>query len=311
MQRTLELKAASAGGRAKAKLLGEARTLNDAMRKYKEEVSPGKRGWRWEFVRIDAITTTHPEWPGERRMSELDEQDLIAWRDARAKVVKGSTMLREMALVNAVLDTARRDWGWLERNPLTDVRKPPTPAHRERVISFAEVRGMLRALGWSRHRGNDKSQRKVVAHCFIAALQTGMRAGEICNLRWADVKSSYCVLRAGETKTGRGREVPLTPSAKRNIEALRGRDDERVFAVDAASLDAQFRYYRTKAKLKGFTFHDSRHTAATHMAQKIHVLDLCKVFGWTDPKRAMIYYNPTGADIAARLSAAASSSPTL
>lgn len=302
MQRALELKAASAGGRAKAKFMGEARTLNDAMRRYMDEISPTKRGGDWEAIRINAITTKHPAWPGERRMADLDEQDLIGWRDVRAKQVKDATLLREMALVSAVLDTARRDWGWIDRNPLTDVRKPSTPPHRERVITKGEIRAMLRMLRWSRNRQHDQSQRKVIAHCFIAALQTGMRAGEICNLRWEDVKANYCVLRAGETKSGRGREVPLTPSAKRNIEAMRGRDEERVFAVDAASLDAQFRYYRGKAKLKGFTFHDSRHTAATRMAQKIHVLDLCKVFGWTDPKRAMIYYNPTGADIAARLS---------
>jgi hypothetical protein len=31
------------------------------------------------------------------------------------------------------------------------------------------------------------------------------------------------------------------------------------------------------------------------------VLDLCKMFGWTNPKMAMVYYNPTAAQIAGRL----------
>ncbi|MFI8143290.1 integrase, partial [Acinetobacter baumannii] len=51
-----------------------------------------------------------------------------------------------------------------------------------------------------------------------------------------------------------------------------------------------------------FTFHDTRHTAATRIAPKLPLLDLCKMFGWTDPKRAMVYYNPTSSQIAARLS---------
>lgn len=93
----------------------------------------------------------------------------------------------------------------------------------------------------------------------------------------------------------------MTRAALRNLESMRGHDDEFVFAMDASVLDALFRRNRQRAGLEGFTFHDSRHTAATRMAQKLHVLDLCKVFGWTDPKRAMTYYNPTADQIADRL----------
>jgi len=309
-RRSVELRAASEGGRARAKLYGELHTLNDAMWRYRDEVSPGKRGARWEVLRVNAITKAHTMWPGERLIGDLDSHDLIAWRDERLSTVKNSTVLREMALVGAVLDAAHRDWGWIERNPMVDVRKPPSPKHRDRVISALEIRKMLRALGWSRLR-IDNTQRRIVAHCFIAALQTGMRAGEICGLRWVDVKGTYCILRRGETKTGEGREVPLVPSAGRNIRALEGRDSERVFPISPATLDALFRRYRGRAGLEGFTFHDTRHTAATRMAQKLHVLDLCKVFGWSDPKRAMTYYNPTGADIAARLTAPGGQPPKL
>ena len=37
------------------------------------------------------------------------------------------------------------------------------------------------------------------------------------------------------------------------------------------------------------------------MANKIGVMDLCKMFGWTDPKMAMVYLSPSADDIAARL----------
>lgn len=53
--------------------------------------------------------------------------------------------------------------------------------------------------------------------------------------------------------------------------------------------------------LEGFTFHDTRHTAATMIAKKIDVQDLDKMFGWIDPKMAMVYYNPHGSSTAARL----------
>ncbi|AKQ59688.1 Phage integrase family protein [Bordetella hinzii] len=82
---------------------------------------------------------------------------------------------------------------------------------------------------------------------------------------------------------------------------MKGWDDDFVFGLKTASLDALFRKYRERAGLEGFTFHDTRHTAATMISKKIDVLDLCKMFGWTDPKMAMVYYNPHASSIAARL----------
>lgn len=307
--RALELKAAAKGGRAAAQMMGESKTLNDAMLKYKKEVSSTKRGRRWEYLRIDAITTKHAAWPGQRRMADVDAQDIIKWRNARLQEVSDATVLREMALVSGVLDVAYRDWGWLTRNPMMDVRKPPTPAHRERVIAGPEIRRMLRALDWSAHQPV-KTTRRAVGWCFVLALQTGMRAGEIAGLKWDDVRDTYCILHAGHTKTGKGRQIPLTPEARRSIEMMRGFDGDKVFGVAVTVLDATFRRYRKQAGLTGFTFHDTRHTAATRMAQVLHVLDLCKVFGWSNTSRALTYYNPTGADIAARLTAAARKSPT-
>ena len=96
----------------------------------------------------------------------------------------------------------------------------------------------------------------------------------------------------------------MTSAARRTIELMRGYDDELVFGLKSQTLDAMFRKYRERAGLSGFTFHDSRHTAATRMAQILNVLDLCKVFGWTNATRALTYVNPTGSDLAKRLQGA-------
>ena len=289
--------------------MGEVKTVNDALVRYKAEVSPEKKGARWENIRINAIQK-HPHWPGKLYLSDVTDHDFKAWRDARAKKVKAGTLLRDIALVSGVMEHARVEWGWLSINPINDLSKPSKPDHRDRVISGPEIRALLRVLKWGRNRAHDTTQRKRVGHVLIHALQTGMRAGEICSLRWEDLRKNYCILRAEDTKSSKSRSVPLTPTAKRNIEMMRGLDETFVFGISSELLDAVFRRYRKLAKLDGFTFHDSRHTAATRIAQKLHVLDLCKMFGWTDPKRAMIYYNPSADDLAARLSAPAASIPT-
>lgn len=34
---------------------------------------------------------------------------------------------------------------------------------------------------------------------------------------------------------------------------------------------------------------------------KLQLLELCKMFGWSDPKMAMIYFNPSADDLANKL----------
>lgn len=280
---------------------GEIKTLKHALERYALEVSPTKRGELKEVVRLKAFER-QPLFPGSRLLADLTPAHLADWRDARLKLNTRGSVLRDMVLLSHVLEVARREWRWLAANPMVDVRKPAEPDHRERIVQPTEVRRMLRVLGWST-RKPVRSVAQAVGHCFVAALQTGMRAGELCGLRWDDVAADHVRLHAAKTKTGKARQVPLTPTAVRTIECMRGYDPDLVFGLSARSLDAMFRKYRGRAGLDGFTFHDARHTAATRLAPHIDVLDLCKIFGWTTATRALVYYNPTGPELARRLNA--------
>lgn len=290
-QRTQELRAVATGE------VGKLKTLRDALRQYSREVTPDKRGWQKETIRLAAFE--RQPLPLDKKLQAVTAADIAAWRDARLKVNSRGSVLRDMTLLSSVLEVARRDWGWLSGNPMGDVRRPQEPDHRERIITGREVRAMLRVLGWS--RGPVRTVSGAVAQCFVLALQTGMRAGELCGLAWEDVRGDYLVLHAGTTKTGKGRHVPLMPTAQRTIERMRGFDDDLVFGLKSQSLDALFRKARGRAGLEGFTFHDARHTAATRLAGRLHILDLCRMFGWRSTTQALTYYNATASDIAARL----------
>ncbi|MGH6628019.1 MAG: tyrosine-type recombinase/integrase [Burkholderiaceae bacterium] len=282
--------------------VGTVKTLRDALRRYADEVTPHKRGWAKELIRLKAFEgEAHRALPVARQLSELTVGDVALWRDARLKMTARGSVLRDLTLLSSVFELARREWGWVDVNVVRDVGKPANPDHRERIITGAEVRRMLRQLGYSRATARSVSQ--AVAACFLVALATGMRAGELCGLRWDDVHANYCTLRT--SKTGKGRDVPLPPGARALIERMRGWDEALVFGLSSQTLDALFRRARDRAGFSGFTFHDSRHTAATRLAQRLHVLDLCKMFGWANTKRALTYYNPRASEIAARLSAAA------
>jgi integrase len=159
---------------------------------------------------------------------------------------------------------------------------------------------MLRVLGYTAKPVRSVSQ--AVAVCFLLSLATGMRAGEVCGLLWADVKPTYCTVHNVKSiKLGVSRDVPFSPVAQKLIGMMRGWDSPTVFGFSAATLDSLFRRARLRAGLEGFTFHDARHTAATRMANQLHILELCKVFGWKNTKQALTYFNASAADIAKKL----------
>lgn len=288
-RRTTDLRASTGSKEHRTK------TLADAFRRYAEEVSPKRGGWRWEHTRLAAFERT--SLPSAAKIATVGTDHIAAWRDERLARVAPGTVLRETALLNAVFEIARREWKWITHNPVKDVRNPPKPAHRERTITKPEIKAMLRSLDY--HTGQPpKSITQAVALAFLAALRTGMRAGELTALTWPQYLGKTVELYT--SKTGAARKVPINKKARRIFERARGFDADRVFGVSPQTRDVIFRRARDRAGLSGFTFHDTRHTAATWIGNsgKWSVMELCKAFGWKDPKFALVYFNPTADDLA-------------
>lgn len=279
---------------------GERTTLKALLDRYSLEVSPTRRGKRWEQLRLNAFCDPKLGLPLSMPVARLKPEHFASFRDLRQGQVKDGTVLRELGLLSAVMETARREWRLISGNPISDIRKPSAPKHRERLITRYEIREMLKGLGYVPH-GPVKSISESIAICFLVALRTGMRAGELCGLTWANVQSRHAIL--PKTKNGQLRNVPLSLKAVKLIGRMEGFDSQLVFGLQTQTLDAIFRKIRERQGLEGFTWHDGRHTAATWLALsgKVSILELCAIFGWRDPKMAMRYFNPHPDSIAYKL----------
>lgn len=268
-------------------------SLRCALRRYAAEVSPTRKGERWEKLRLSAFEGY--KLPLDLPLLSVTNKHIADFRDSRLSTVSPGTVLRELGLLSAVFVHARIEWSWTDNNPCSDIRKPSEPKHRERVLLWWEIKRMLRQMHY-KPKGRPNSFGQAVSVCMMLALRTGMRAGELTSMRWEQVHDRHVHLPT--TKSNRPRDVPLSNKAIKLLNRMQGWDEDLVFGVKAASLDALFRKYRQRAGLEGFTWHDTRHTAATMLSKKVTVLDLCKIFGWTDPKMAMIYYNPHASSLA-------------
>lgn len=275
-------------------------SLRFVLERYTKEVSPTKRGGEWEKLRISAWVRAG-ELPITLPISKITREHIARWRDARSAKVSDGTVIREMGLLSNVFEVARREWRMIQESPMSGLKKPKTPEHRNRLITQSEQRLMLRQLGVILWRC-PRTIRESVGFAMLFALHTGMRSSEITNLRWTEVHPKY--VRILKTKTDTPRDVPLDRSARRIIETMRGFDAELVFAVKAETRDAIYRRARDQAGLAGFTFHDTRHNAATRIGAKVgrpgklSFPQFCAVFGWQDPRHALIYCNPRASELA-------------
>ncbi|WP_028955887.1 site-specific integrase [Sulfitobacter sp. 20_GPM-1509m] len=266
-------------------------TFGDMLKRYADEVSIHKSGARWEIVRIDKLRRDRV---ADVALMDLRPADLASWRDRRLREVSPASVNREMVLMGAALSVARKEWGLIKVNPMSDVTKPSKPPPRDRLVSQDELARLRISAGEDLAHATARS-----FHAFLFAIETAMRAGELSRLEWGDIDLVSRVARLHKTKNGYPRDVPLSKEAVRLLEALPRMTP--AFGLTADQVSVLFAKVRRRAGINGLTFHDSRHEAITRLAKKLDVLALARMVGHRDLRQLSVYYNETAAELAKRL----------
>lgn len=290
-----------------------ARSVRQALSRYASEVSPTHRGARWEQLRLAKLSRSLPFI--DRPLAEIRTADVAEWRDAaiagtltdRAEDGEASprpalapaSVRREMVLLRSVFEQARKEWGWLRDNPMAGIRWPSAGRPRQRRLPGHDLERLLLALDYSVGAAPTRPPHWV-AVAVLLAVETAMRAGELCGLTWPAVDLAARVATLPRTKNGDAREVPLSSAAVALLDGL-PRDGPRVLQVSAKSLDVLFRRARDRAGILDLHFHDTRAEALTRLAAKVDVLTLARIAGHRDLKSLSVYYRESAADIARRI----------
>ncbi len=281
------------GKRVEAEILAgkstQSHTFTDAATRYLKDVSAQKRGLKWESLRIPKMIGHFDDRP----LSEIDASHIAAWRDARAKKVSASTVLRESKLLHNIFKLARTEWKWLESDPFVGVKMPKHDPPRYQRWYWREIRQVLRYLGYVTKKPPETKQAEV-ALAFLISLRTAMRAGEV--LQVGPKTLSGKVVTLPQTKTEKRAQVPLTKQGARLCGHV------KAWTINSASLDALFRKARDNCLIDGLRFHDARATALTILAKKVDVLVLSRISRHKNLKMlSEVYYRATASEIAAGL----------
>lgn len=218
---------------------------------------------------------------GEKPVKDLrreDVEDFVA--DLRGRGCGAATVVRYLASLRPVLAEAV-DRGFSRENPVALVKRPRVEVHEVPFVGEADIDRIL--------AGAPADLRPLIA---ILA-DTGLRRGELFDLGWRDVDLGRRRVLVQRSKTGRGREVPLTARAVEAFGALRegrgpiplrGEDPVlggllapkrrrkvRVQAPDAERrraeqrLTIRFRRLTVSLGMAGVSIHTLRHSCASRM----------------------------------------------
>jgi integrase len=277
-----------------------AHTLSMVMEQYLLKAAPMLKSCRTIGIRLEKIKREHP-YLCNKKIKHIDQSDLIKFRDSRLKLVKGATVKKELQNISSVFRYAKEEMLIIKHNPVADINKPKDSPPRQRRVSDHEIDMVCAASGYRRGT-TPTSSKQYAAWCFLFAIQTAMRAGEIIGMTWNNFKGDHIHL--PDTKNGSKRNVPLSDTAIELIELMRGIHKTFIVPIGSGSLDTTFRKVRDSSSLKGMDlhFHDSRHEAATRLAKILDFQDLAKVTGHTDLRILLkVYYNITASELATKM----------
>lgn len=276
-------------------------TLGEALRRFRLEKVPMRRGGRWEVNRLlllerDPIAAVLLPRLNSSHLSELRDRELARINPRTKRPIEGTTVRRVFSLLSSVFKAAR-GWKWLAHNPFVDFERPPPKRGRRRGVRQHEIDAVVAQLGFKEAPPETAAQQTAIA--FLLELETAMRDGELLGLTWPEVHPKKVHL--PETKNGDERDVSLSPRARELLGYMRGIDPVKVFTVTAGNRDQLFRDARVDAKLSGFTFHDGRSEAISRLSAKLDIRKLARMVGHRDLNSLMIYYHDRAEDVADEL----------
>lgn len=252
-------------------------TLSRALDKYCRTVSVKKRGHLQEFYRINVLKRSAL---ADKYMDEVTSVDIASYRDMRlgtviertGKSVSGNTVRLEMALLSALYNLARIEWGTCTHNPVEHVRKPQASAGRTRRLTSVEERRIKRAL---------RERNAGLACIFTLALETAMRQGEILSLRWEHVDLHLGIAHLPVTKNGTARDVPLSYKARQALREFEGPLAGPVFSYTSSGFKSAWRITLASLGIEDLHFHDLRHEAVSRLFElgSLNVMEVAAISG--------------------------------
>jgi site-specific recombinase XerD len=191
-------------------------------------------------------------------------------------------------------------WGYISSNPFKKVKAPKVPKSHPQFITQEEFQIILSV-----------TKRTDLKDIFVIAFYTGMRLGEILNMKWSWIDFSQKIITTKNsngysTKSKKERTIPMNEKVQQIINhkltSLNGSSKENYIFQNSNCIkfnedfiSKQFKKIIRKAKLSDeIHFHTLRHSFASILVQRgVSLYVVKELLGHEDIKTTQVYSHLT------------------
>jgi excisionase family DNA binding protein len=224
------------------------------------KVNKAVKSWKTDGYYLKGMK----EFFGTISVGDISPHDVERYKAHRLKQgVRTSTINRCLAILRKMFNLAV-EWGYLQNNPIKRVKFYSERDNlQERILLPEEEKRLFEV--------SPDGLRPVLT----IALNSGMRLGEILNLKWEQIDLDSKTIRVENTKSKRNRTIEINSTLRAELQKLKdhGNCSPYLFANPKTGkpLTTVKRAFKTackKAGISGLRFHDMRHTFATRLIAK-------------------------------------------
>lgn len=234
-----------------------------------------------EFIRII----------GDLQLVKVDIKSIEKFLSIRKEQSSIWAACRHYTILASALERAKA-WNYIQDNPFRQVKKPKPPEILPAYFSKEDIGTLLNSI-----------DNPDIKELTLFGLFSGMRLGEILQLKWIDVDLDRKVIFVKNsdtfrTKSGKIRVIPMNEELYRMLSLKRqsGHHADFVFHKNGKPYRDEYvsKTFKKHVRRSGINdrlhFHSLRHTFATWLVQQgTSLYEIQKLLGHQDIKTSMIY----------------------
>ena len=211
-------------------------TFSEFAQEYLEYAKQNKKSWERDMYSLRKLVPFF----GNYKLSVISPILIERYKLERIEHVSPRTVNIELVLLKRMFNLAI-SWDKCESNPLQRVNLFKQSEPKERILTHEEEQRLL--------DGSPVHLRPII----ITALQTGMRYSEILGLTWDNVDLEAGYIRIKESKSGKGRSIPINETLKNTLlELISVNNDSNSVSSNLSELENINKHSKLHSEDAGF-----------------------------------------------------------